>query len=172
MKRLLSVLLLFFVFMGYGCQESLTASLAGVPALAATERILDDLEGITDREKALVLAERLALEDKLQAATSESERANLEVEIAKRVKTEEALSIANESIDTLGIARRTDWKDPAGVAPWLLAALTTGLGVWTRKGKTTLEAELKRYNAEVNKYMAEAEPAEAKKLVTRLNGGS
>ena len=170
-RVILIVILIVISVVSVGCSPESLSALAGGAGLTATARILDDLGNVTAREKALLLANRVALQEELQKTQDAVKQKEIEKLIADNEHKEKLLGTAAAGVTTAKLATKTDWTDPQQIAPWGAAAGGMVLAWLTNKKKKSAEDVLKEFNGAVTEYMAEAQPSEAEKLNTKINGG-
>jgi len=151
-----------------GCSKESLAAIGGITGLETAGRILSDIEGVTDREKALVLAHTLALERERAEAASEVEKARLDAEIERSKFAEAGWTKANEATvvvsDQLEAAEGVNFKNPEESLPYLLTAGMAIYGLLTGRklGKT-------RNN--MNALAAKSEPRIGEAIHKVANGG-
>lgn len=172
MKHVILIVMLGLVsVMSIGCSPESMSALAGGVGLTATARILDDLGNTTAREKALLLANRVSLQEELQQTQDVVRQKEIETLIAENEHKDKLLGTASAGLATAKLATKTDWTDPEQAAPWGAAAGSMALAWLMNKKKKSAEDVLKDFNGAVTEYMAESQPAEAEKLNTKINGG-
>ncbi len=190
---LIILLMGLLAFSSFGCTQESLLAVAGVTGLSGAERILQDLEGINDREIAIVLADRIAMQEKiaaveldlqkkLAAAESEAQKeafktvaavqtAELEKQIALNEKTEETLGTFSEVLTSTDLAMKTDWTDPKDVAPWGAAASGLIIALLFGKGKKKIDEQWGMFNENLMDHLAESPPEVAKPLRDRMKNG-
>ncbi len=146
-----------------GCSQEALSAIAGASGLTAAARILDDIEGTTDREKALLLADRLALEEERTAATTEADKVRIDNEIEKNEALTEAVAVANEASKIAGQAIETDWTDPMESGPFAATGIMAIIAYLTSKKKQKLSNVL-------HDFCAEADADTGKALRKKVNG--
>lgn len=164
MKKTMIVMVMLCMAIGnLGCSQEAITAIAGASGLTAASRILEDIEGTTDREKALLLADRLALEEERATATSEADKVRIDNEIEKNEKLTEAVAVANESARIAGVAVKTDWTDPTKSGPFIGMTLTAIIAYLLKRKKDSLSGLL-------SDIAAESEPDQGKSIRKRANG--
>lgn len=140
--RILLMIVMLVGMMGWGgCTTESTTAVASAIGLEATGRILEDLGNITDREKAIVLAQRVELLDELAVARTESQRKELERQLDVNDKQGIALGVANDAVKLADQARETNWAEPEDVTLLGTTLLGTVIAyLYRKKGKQVAES--------------------------------
>jgi hypothetical protein len=162
MKRILiiSIACLFFA----GCSTGTGAFAGGAATGAALSQTFAGAKADLDAKQKALLAEQAAIVAKLEASNDDAEKTMLEAQNAALKKKLELVATAQAGIETAEKAVKTDWTDLNQTSPWIVSAIMAGLTVLTQKKKTSVSNLLKAVNEGVEKYKAQAQPADAQKL--------
>jgi hypothetical protein len=162
MKRILivSVMCLFIA----GCSTGTGTFAGGAASGAALTQTFAGAKADLDAKQKALLTEQAAIVAKLEASNDDAEKTMLEAQNAALKKKLELVATAQAGIETAEKAVATDWTDLNQTSPWILSAIMAGLTVFTQKKKTSISNLLKAVNEGVEKYKAQAQPAEAQKL--------
>lgn len=150
-----------------GCMEAAAIAPAATLAGAAT---MAGLEQDLSKSKERIIAEKIALQEQLSAATSQATIDDLKAQIKSLDKKQSTVEVAQAGV---GIAKQglsTDWTDPEQAAPWFTSLIMAGFAYFQRKEKKSLADDLNEYKARVTDYMAESAPIEAMALKNKLKG--
>lgn len=162
MKRIfiISITCLFFA----GCSTGAGAFAGGAATGAALTNTFAGAKADLNARQQALLAEQAEIVAKLEASNDDAEKTVLEAQNAALKKKLELVEAAQAGIKTAQKAVETDWTDPAQTAPWILSAVVAAFGIITQKKKTSIATMLKAVNEGVEKFKAQAQPADAQKL--------
>ena len=160
---LLSCLVMMMMMMS-GCSTGAGTFAGGAAAGAALRNTFTGAKADLQAKQDRLLEEQAMIVAKLAASNDEAEKALLEAQNAALKKKIETVEIGKSGITLTEKAVNTDWTDPDQSAPWVLSAGSLLLAYILNKKKITLASGVKALSEGIEKYKAQAQPAEAEKL--------
>jgi hypothetical protein len=162
MKRILiiSIACLFFA----GCSTGTGAFAGGAATGAALSNTFAGAKADLNARQEALLAEQAEIVARLESSNDDAEKAMLEAQNAALKKKLELVVSAQAGIEMAEKAVGTDWTDLNQTSPWILSVAAAAFAALTQKKKTSVSNLLKAINEGVEKYKAQAQPADAQKL--------
>jgi len=162
MKRWMIVAVMMLLCCG-GCGS--TGAFAGGAATGAalTNTFAGAKADLNAKQQAL-LTEQAEIVAKLEASNDDAEKAMLEAQNAALKKKLELVQTGQEGLEVVEKGISTDWTNPKETTPWALSGGSLLLAYFLNKKRMSLAQLLQALSEGVEKYKAQAQPAEAQKL--------